>query len=348
MILMTTLPARISASWPPEIWKGVHVVVAVSGGADSVALLRSLEALKQQHGGSGQLIVAHLNHRLRADASDADQQWVEALAQRLGLPLRSRAIDTRRVARADGDGIEAAARKVRLAFLREAAEATGARYVATAHTADDQIETVLFRVFRGTGIAGLGGIRPYRKLAPSVTLVRPLLAVSRGEILQYLADLGQTHVEDATNRDVSFSRNWIRHRLLPDLEVTLGRDVRTAVMELAEQAAAVQSIVDSRVDELIDAAVSHDTRQMRINRQSLSQVGGYLAAEVCRRVWRNAGWPEQDMTHHHWQQLATMLNSEIVRARTMPGNVQVRVEGDTLVLSEPRPAPPSGAGGDPS
>ena len=137
------------------------VLAAVSGGADSVALLRAVAALKT--GGAGRLCVAHFNHKLR-DQADEDQQFVVALCKQIGLSCETGASDVAQLAANEGEGIEPAARRARYEFLKQAAGRVGARFVLTAHTADDQAETILHRIIRGTGIAGLAGMSRSRRL----------------------------------------------------------------------------------------------------------------------------------------------------------------------------------------
>src|SRR5262245_51646105 len=172
------LEDAVDKAWPTRQWSDSHVVLAVSGGPDSVALLRAVMSLKQRAGGPGRLFVAHLHHGLQA-AADEDQAWLEKLCRRWGIPIELGRADVATSAAEYGDGLEAAARDARYEFLRATAEALGARWVAAGHTADDQVETVFHRIVRGTGFAGLAGMPRARALAPSVTLVRPLLDVRR-------------------------------------------------------------------------------------------------------------------------------------------------------------------------
>ena len=163
---------RLAASWPPEDWKDLTVLAAVSGGGDSVALLRGLAALKLP--GEGRLIAAHVNHKLRGADSDADQAFVQELCGQLGLACEVATAAVDPTAGSRGQGIEATARRARYAVLEEMAGRVGARFVVTAHTADDQAETILHRILRGTGIRGLSGMSRSRRLGPA-TLLRPLL-----------------------------------------------------------------------------------------------------------------------------------------------------------------------------
>src|SRR5262245_3232525 len=175
------LEIATAQAWPLPGWVDTYVVLAVSGGPDRVALVRAVLALKRRNGGRGQVIVAHFHHGLRGAKADQDQAWIGQLCRRWKIRLEVERADVTGTAAARGDGWEAAARHSRYEFFRQIAELAGARWVALGHTTDDQTETVLHRILRGTGLAGLAGMPPRRPLSPSVALVRPLLDVSRGE-----------------------------------------------------------------------------------------------------------------------------------------------------------------------
>lgn len=181
-----------------------HLGVAVSGGADSVCLLHVLFSLAPEWG--VELRVLHLNHQLRGEESDGDEQFVAEMAQSLGLSYRSE-----RVKIAEGENLEQAAREARLAFFARARQGD---YVATGHTADDQAETVLFRFLRGSGPGGLAGILP----VTAEGLWRPMLEVRRQEIREWLSSRSLPSREDSTNTDARFARNRLRRDLLPALE----------------------------------------------------------------------------------------------------------------------------------
>src|SRR5438132_2881347 len=184
------------------------IVVAVSGGPDSVALLRALASLPT----AGRLVVAHLNHQLRGPESDADEAFVRALPESLqpGMELRCERIDVAAQARTEGANVEAVARRVRYDWLARVAKECQASWVATGHSADDQAETVLHRLLRGTGLKGLRGIATCRPLSSEVNLVRPLLDVARAQVLAYLDAEQQSYCQDRSNLDLTFRRNRIR------------------------------------------------------------------------------------------------------------------------------------------
>ena len=194
---------------------GMRVTVAVSGGADSVALLRVLATAAPEIGLV--LAVAHVHHGIRGAEADEDARFAEALAVQLGLPLRLLQADTPKAARERRETMEEAARGLRYAWFRKLMAEGHADAVATAHTLDDQAETVLHRLLRGAWTEGLSGIHPVIACARGMIL-RPFLQTRRSEIREWLRAMGQPWREDATNADLAHTRNRIRHELLPQME----------------------------------------------------------------------------------------------------------------------------------
>jgi tRNA(Ile)-lysidine synthase len=200
---------------------GLRLAVGLSGGADSVALLRALAARSAELGLV--LHAAHLHHGLRGDEADADLVFARNLATELGLPFHESHVDVAAEAQANpatgkpGESIEEAARRLRYAWFRQLMASGELDAVATAHTLDDQAETVLAKLLRGAWTEGLAGIAP-RLETPYGAVLRPLLKTTRAEVEAYLGELGQTWREDSSNRQLSFTRNRIRHELLPLLE----------------------------------------------------------------------------------------------------------------------------------
>jgi tRNA(Ile)-lysidine synthase len=233
--LLTTIRKQDS------IRAGDRVAAAVSGGSDSVALLCLLLELRAELGIV--VSVAHVNHKLRGAESEEDEQFVIELARQHNLELHTFDAPVDRTA---GSGIEAAARALRYSFFRRLTRERGlARIttkVATAHTLDDQAETVLLRTFRGTGIRGLSGIHPrivFEEQGRAFgEVVRPLLGFRRAVLLEFLRDRGQSWREDSSNRDVGFLRNRVRHRLMPMIQEEFGEAALEHMAELAEIARA--------------------------------------------------------------------------------------------------------------
>jgi tRNA(Ile)-lysidine synthase len=250
---------------------GDRVVVACSGGADSVALLRILLDLRQELGIV--LSVAHFHHQIRAAEADADQQFVTDLAARLQLEFHAGSGDVPAHAEAQKVSIETAARELRHQWFAELIRQSKADKIATAHTLDDQAETVLMRILRGTGARGLAGIAPLQK---SKDLVRPLLQTSRREIEAYLRSIGQPWREDSSNQDLNHTRNRIRHTLLPLLERDFNPAIRQTLADLAELARAEDEYWNNELLKLLPRLV----RQGKPSRsgRSLSGDSGQVVA----------------------------------------------------------------------
>jgi tRNA(Ile)-lysidine synthase len=220
---------------------GDRIGVAVSGGADSVALLRLLLEVRAEIGVV--LSVVHFHHKLRGAESDADATFVAQLAREYGLEFHTARADVQAEAAARGLSVEAAARELRYGFFRQVVQSdeegvSGLDKIATGHTLDDQAETVLMRMIRGTGMRGLAGIYPTVDLEDDEEIVgeviRPLLEVRHHELEQFLKHMGQAWREDASNRDPKFTRNRVRHVLLPLLEREFNPSVAEGLRELAE------------------------------------------------------------------------------------------------------------------
>ena len=217
---------------------GDRVLVAVSGGPDSVALLQVLNELKGELQLS--LEVAHLQHGIRGEAARQDARFVEKLAEELKLPCHLREIDLPRLRSAAGSGnLEALARAERYRFFAELARSRKLSKIATAHTQDDQAETVLMWFLRGAGLRGLGGMAPLQKSdipsekSLSVTVVRLFLGISKAQILRYLTTRNLVYRTDETNQDTTYLRNWIRLALLPKIRARAGDGFSARVSQQA-------------------------------------------------------------------------------------------------------------------
>ncbi len=195
---------------------GLRLAVGLSGGADSVALTRVLAARAAELGLV--LHAAHLNHGLRREEAEGDQRFAAKLADSLGLRFHTHWVDTAAEATAKHESIEEAARRLRYGWFRELMGAGHFDAVATAHTLGDQAETVMGKFLRGAWTEGLSGIHPVVAY-PEGRILRPLLAVTRAEVEAYLAALGQGWREDTSNQDAAYTRNRLRHQLLPELEL---------------------------------------------------------------------------------------------------------------------------------
>jgi len=299
------------------------VLTAVSGGVDSVALLHLLaRALPPE----GKLAVAHVNHGFRGADSDSDAAFVRSLAMEYNLRYFEHRLDV------GATMSENAARNLRYDFLVQQAEQIGFRYLATAHTADDQTETVLHRILRGTGLAGLSGIVPSRVVTPAVTLLRPLLHVRRKEILAYLESLSKTYRDDKTNFENQFTRNRIRNRLLPMLREEFNPQIDEAVCRLAMLAAQHESVLAELLDDLIDSAlVEQSPNRTVLDVLPLQGCSLPVLREVLIRVWKRQNFPQREMDYGQWSALAELFQTPGKRLDFPGGVIAERMDGQFIV-----------------
>jgi tRNA(Ile)-lysidine synthase len=305
---------------------GSTVLAAVSGGSDSVALLRLLLELAP---GLGFTVagVGHVNHGLRGTASEGDEAFCRGLALRLALPIEVRRRDAAALALAHRTSIEVAAREARYAALAEMAARLGADLIATGHTRDDQAETFLLRLLRGAGSSGLSGIRPRRG-----AVVRPLLETRRQELRRYLRSIGQPFRDDASNRDTAIPRNWVRHRLLPLLARRLNGDI---VEVLARQAGGLRdesALLDQMAEEAAGmVAAPRRGGAIELNGPALLALPPAVARRLARQALGRLAGGRFLGANHVEAVLELAAGGRLRGAADLPG---VRVEriGSSVVL----------------
>ncbi len=301
------------------------VLVAVSGGADSMALLHALAARGQP------CTAVHVHHGLRGAEADADARFVRERAAALGVPVHVVHVDA---ARRDGRSPEARARELRYAALERQRRASGCDWIATAHTLDDQAETLLLRAVRGTGPAGLAGIEP---LDPGRRLLRPLLGVRRAALRAYLRRRGLAWREDASNADRGVPRNRLRLDVLPVLEqVQPGAAERLAALAAAVRADVRESAPG--VDALLRGAVSRADGGSWLALDALTGAAPALVRAVLLALWRARG-PGLPLARRHVEALEQLATSRAAAgARPVPGDWVVVRDADALWLG-PAPGP---------
>jgi len=340
------------------IREGDRVGVAVSGGADSVALLLLLIAAKKKLGIT--LSVLHFNHKLRGAAADADEKFVTALARKNKLPFYSATAAVESIAKNEKANLEAAARRLRYAFFSECASEHHLDKIAVAHAADDQAETVLAHILRGSGLAGLGGIHPQVD-----KIVRPLLTVSRADLRLCLKAHKQVWREDATNRDTTKMRARIRKKLIPLLKKEFQPRIVEHLASLSNHARQDDRLLHHFAEERLRSSVEiipggaliriadllpsklHNFQQntrAQIEEQSLEHaasmgLSGRLVRLIVNRVKSahvkaaNANSRAGEFTALHVRQVLELAShGKTGSSLPLPGDIEVRRHRDTLVF----------------
>ena len=331
---------------------GDRVGVAVSGGADSVALLLLLLELREKLGIV--LSVVHFNHKLRGKASDADEKFVAKLAAKQGLEFHAASVYVAKKAKSERANLEDAARRARYDYFRSLAESGTCTRIAVAHTADDQAETVLAHILRGTGLAGLGGIHPV-----AGPVIRPLLSVRRSELRRFLRAQKQTWREDATNRDTKRMRARIRKKLLPLLEKQFQPAIVEHLATLADLAREDEAFLVAIAEEHVSALVQKSGEGKRIAVNTLlnprektgntatsgsrhepstkdaenAEATMALSKRIVRRMVEGIKPRAGQLGAAHVAAVLQLArNGQSGSSLTLPGGVEVRKEPDALVF----------------
>jgi tRNA(Ile)-lysidine synthase len=280
MDLKDTVLKTILLRDPPLLTRGERVLVAVSGGPDSLALLHVLSSLREDLG-LNWLGAAHADHGLRGSDSDGDREFVENFCSSNDIPLTVSRLDVRAIRETLGIGMEEAARLARYQFLEKAAIEAPASKIATAHTQDDRVETVLHHIIRGTGLEGLKGI-PYQR----EHFIRPLLDATRKDVEAYCAMHGLAPRIDASNDDTAIStRNRIRHELLPVLERDFNSNVRRAIVTLSEIAVRDSEYLIGAAEKLLPTlSVTLNGGALKLDGHSLLNLPDAMRRHVLRRA----------------------------------------------------------------
>lgn len=323
---------------------GAGVVVGVSGGADSAALLTALADLADRPERGYRVIAAHLNHGLRTDA-DADERFVVDLAARLGVHCITDRENVPAVAERTGEGFEQAARRCRYAFLTRTAEENVAGFVAVAHHADDNVETVLYRIARGTHLRGLAGMPVRRRLGGSdIVLIRPMLDLTRDRVEAYCRRAGIRWRTDHTNLDTRYRRNFIRHELLPLIRERLNPRADEAVARLACGAAEVADLLDRLADKLVDGATrERSDGRIVLATQTLAGADPAVLGWAIRSALERIGAGMRNVGSARLGELRELVYASSGAAVTLPDGCIARRGPDALVLERlphPSPAPP--------
>ena len=303
----------------------MRIVLAVSGGADSVAMLHLVHELwgLRHESETNHLIVAHYNHALRGGASDGDQVFVAAIAQNLGLTFI-----TETASSTNPGSSEADFRAARYRFLQKTAESSGARYVFTAHTSDDNVETLLHHLFRGSGHAGLAGMATHRSLGEQVVLYRPLLHVSREHLREALSEKQLTWREDSSNANERYQRNWIRTKLLPMIRERYPH-VDDALSRTIESQRQIQDRLSKDANAWVDRAIQLLGNDVYVSRGPIDLA---TLSAVVRLIWDQMTWPRQNMTNIHLRRLHQAITIPTDQSFSLPGDIQVITNGASICL----------------
>lgn len=334
------LAAASQTLLPVSVWSKHRVLVAVSGGADSVALFRTIKSLRDELAPSAIAPeVVHVNHGIRGGSAEEEAGFVKDLAETFDAKFHLKTIvwDAEDPAELKSEN---ALRELRYDAILEVARDIGARYVFTGHHQGDQVETILFRIFRGTGLAGLTGIPAVRVVDETVSLVRPFLDVGRDMIMTALGAWEQNFCHDQSNDGDEYSRNFLRNIILPQARSYFGQHVDQSILRLAQHASdsieleqtSVQDFFDSH---RIDFSVENGRRQTVFARKDFIGIPPMLVRAILIQVWRRNDWPLGAMTSARWHELsALILQNDLCRVLNLPSDLRLEVDLTQIIVTE--------------
>ncbi|RKY39348.1 MAG: tRNA lysidine(34) synthetase TilS [Candidatus Omnitrophota bacterium] len=306
------------------------IIVSVSGGADSVALLLVLHSLKEEL--ELTLWVAHFNHQIRGEEAEEDRRFVLNLARDLNLPFAEGEGDVCAYAEKKRMCLEEAGRILRYEFFLQMAKEKGAGKIALGHNRDDQIETVLMHLMRGAGAQGLGGMFPKRVIDREVEVIRPLIENSREEILGFLKRKGMGYREDRSNRDTLFLRNRVRYRLLPYLR-RYNPQIDQVLFNLSETLREENDYLQKVSEDLFSQIAYREKEKVFLDLSKFYSLHLALQRRLFRLAVERVKGDLRGVEYQHWQSLSNLINKERKRfSLSLPG-VCIRREGEMLVFS---------------
>jgi len=314
---------------------GDKLVVAVSGGADSICLLHILMQRRAEL--AIELHVAHLNHQLRGAESDSDAKYVSDLAHKLGIPATIEHLDVIAYHAQKGGSLEEAAREARYSFLAQVANSEGAPKIVTGHTHDDHIETILMHLLRGAGTAGLCGLQsrsasPYGESGGQLELVRPLLDVTRQETLDYCQKYNLTPRSDSSNASPSFLRNRVRLELLPMLR-SYNPSIDKALLRLANIAGDDVSFIEEQASSLWKELAREEGKAIYLDINRTVALPRAIQRQVFRRAVKELRGNLKDVEADHIEAMVDFLSKPAGKKLCLPDGLVLSTEYGRLILT---------------
>lgn len=308
--------------------KGDKIVVGISGGADSICLVHILLALKDEL--EIEIYGVHINHGIRKETAKRDEEYVREFCEKYRIPFFCFERDIPKIAREEKLSEEEAGRKIRYECFREVLEKVGGNKIAVAHHQNDQAETLLLHLCRGSGIQGLAGIRPKRD-----NIIRPLLFVTRGEIEQYLAENQIFYQEDETNQDIIYARNKVRHEILPKLEMINPRTVEhmaRACEMMQETVDFLQKVVQSEFNRLVEK--EEDRRSVLI--EVLREADLFLQKQFIKNMIEEVAKAKKDISSTHIMSVLSLMEKEVGKKMKLPYQLEAIREYEKIVIQKKR------------
>ena len=313
------------------IEEGDHIIIGVSGGADSVCLLFVLSEIRKTI--PFDITVVHVNHGLRGEAAMADASYVESLCDTLHLPVYSYYENVELIAKSRKQSTEEAGREVRRSYFESTMNLCGANKIALAHHKNDNVETMLFHLARGTGLRGLGGMKPVQG-----KYIRPFLCITRAEIESYLQAKSIFYCEDATNFTDEYTRNRIRNHLIPFLEKEVNPSAVLHVAETMQQIHLIQDYLDTQMENAYENCVKETNEGLLICKNAFEEIHEALKQLIVKKVLAagTEAKSEKNMEQAHVQAVLELFEKQVGRQMDLPYQLQARRTYDGVLIQVKR------------
>lgn len=301
--------------------KGDKVLVGFSGGKDSMTLVHILNSLKKEF--NLKIYLAHVNHKFRGKESDADTRFCKNIAERFKLGIVCERIDVPKVVKEKGLSAEEAARQKRYGFFAKVCKKKGIKKIAVGHNKDDQAETVLLRLLRGAGITGLGGMSPVKEMK-GITIIRPLIEISRKEIEDFIEAnrLGFRH--DSSNDKTVFTRNRIRKELIPYLEKNFNPNIKELLFNMAENLREENNFIEGLAKKNFKSTAKVKKRSVYISMKKFKALPEAMKKRVLRSALQSVKGNLRRFTYQHWKEIEKLIEERPVNSIVdLPGGIDV-------------------------
>ena len=327
------------------IRRGETVLCAVSGGADSVAMLSLLRELNEVQQLEWKIHVAHVNHGLRGKASDEDEEFTKGMAEKMKLSFHGTRVDVHAHQQKQKMTVEEAGRELRHGFLQQKAAELGAQKISYAHNLDDQAETIMHRILRGTGLRGLKGMAPIRVISKKQDLfvVRPMIEIERFEIEAYLREKGIAYKTDLTNFDTSLTRNKIRHKLFPMLESEFNPRAKMALVKLGQTAGSFYLLLREIANEVYEnTKMISGEGEVCLSVEEFAKLPPAIQTLIIDRSVKAVLGRVPQLNFEHYLEIISLCGEHgYQKAIRLPRGLEARREGYILKIARPQaPAPP--------
>ncbi len=326
------------------IRQGETVLCAVSGGPDSVAMLHILKDLNEVQQLNWKIQIAHVNHGVRGKACDDDEEFVRELAGKLKLPFHATKVDVKAHQKSEKMTMEEAGRELRHDFLELKAIEIGAQKIAMAHSLDDQSETILHRILRGTGLRGLKGMAPIRVVSKKhdLFIVRPLIEIERYEIEAYLREKGIPYKTDLSNYDTSITRNKIRHKLLPMIEADFNPRAKMALVKLGQTAGSFYLLLREIANEVYEnTKMISKEGEVCLSVEEFGKLPPAIQTLIIDRAVKTVLGRVPQLNFEHYLEIISLCGEQAFqKAIRLPRGLEARREGYILKIARPQAPPP--------